>query len=55
MKHSDAFRGMWSTTFRGAIECGNMLITEITLNKTMQYNVKLLASSCFLLLPTFAF
>jgi len=40
---------MWSTTFRGAIECGNMLITEITLNKAMQYNVKLLASRCFVI------
>ena len=37
MVHSDAFRRMWSTTFRGAIECGNMFITEITLNKTIRY------------------
>ena len=41
--HSDAFRRIWSTTFRGAIECG---ITEITLNKTIRYNVNLLASRC---------
>ena len=34
MVHSDACRTMWSMTFSGAIECGNMLITEITLNKT---------------------
>ena len=45
MVHLDAFRRMWSTTFRGAIECGNMFITEITLNKTKRYNVNLLASS----------
>ena len=43
------FERMWSTTFRGAIECGNMLITEITLNKTMQYKVKLLVSRCFVI------
>ena len=42
--HSDAFRKMCWTTFRGAIECGNMFITELTLNKTIRYNVKLLAS-----------
>ena len=41
MVHSDAFRRMRSTSFRRAIECGNMFITEITLNKT------LLASRCF--------
>ena len=45
--HSDAVRRMWSTTFRGAIECGNMLITEITFYKTIRYNVKLLASRSF--------
>ena len=42
MVHSDTLRRMWSTTFRGAIECRNMPITEITLNKTIRYNVKLL-------------
>ena len=31
---------------RGAIECGNMFITEITINKTIRYNVKLLVSCC---------
>ena len=30
------------TTFRGGIECGILIITEITLNKTIRYNVKLL-------------
>ena len=43
------FERMWPTTFRGAIECGNMLITEITLNKTMQYNEQLLTSRCFVI------
>ena len=47
MVHSDAFRRIWSTTFRGAIACGNMFITETTLNKTIRYNVKLVASRCF--------
>jgi len=46
----ESFRRMWSTTFMGATECGNMVSTEITLNKTIQYNVKLLTSSCLLLL-----
>ena len=46
MMDSDTFRRMWSTTFRGAIECENMFITEITLNKTIRYNVKLLVSRC---------
>ena len=31
MVHSDTFRRMWSTTFREAIECGNMFITKITI------------------------
>ena len=31
MVHSDTFRRMWSTTYRGAIECGNMFITKITI------------------------
>ena len=44
------------TTFRGAIECGNIFITEITLNKSIRYYVKLLASRLlFLLLPIFVF
>ena len=47
MVHSDAFQRMWSTTFRGSIECGNIIITEITLIRTLRYNVKLLASGCF--------
>jgi len=47
MAHSDAFRKMWWTTFRGAIECGNMVITELTINKTIPYSVKLVASRCF--------
>ena len=47
MVHSDAFRRMWSTLYRGVIERGHMFITEITLNKTIRYNVKLLASHCF--------
>ena len=56
MVHSDALRRMWSTTFRGAIECENMPITEITLNKTIRYNVKLLTSRFLILfLPAFAF
>ena len=41
----ETFRRMWST-FSGAVECGNMLITEITLNKTIRYNVNLLAFRC---------
>ena len=53
--HSDAFRRMWSTTFRGAIECGTMFITEISLNKTIQYNVKLLASRCFFITSNIRF
>ena len=32
---------------RGAIECESMFFTEITLNKTVRYNVKFLASRCF--------
>ena len=47
MVHSNAYRRMWSTTFRGAFECGYMFITEITLNKIIRYNVELLASRCF--------
>ena len=40
MVHSDAFRRMWSTTFRGAIECRNMFITEITIiDNTVQRNL----------------
>ena len=42
-------------SFRGAIECGNMFITEITLNKTIRYNVKLLASRCFFITPNIRF
>ena len=33
------FWRMWSTSFRWAIACGNMFITEITLNKTLWYTV----------------
>jgi len=55
MVHLDAFRRMWSTTFRGAIECGNMFITEITLNKTIQYNVNMLASRCFFITSNIRF
>ena len=40
MTHADSFLRIWSTTFKGAIYCGNMVITEITLNKTIQYNTK---------------
>ena len=47
MVHSDAFRRMWSTLYRGVIERGHMFITEITLNKTIRYNVKLLVSRFF--------
>ena len=47
MVHSDTFRRMWSTTFREAIKCVRMFITKITLNKTIRYNVKLVASRCF--------
>ena len=40
MVHSDAFRRMWSTTFRGAIDCRNMFITEITIiDNTVQRNL----------------
>ena len=53
--HSDALRRMWLATFRGDIKCGNMFITKITHNKTIRYNVNLLASSVFLLLPIFVF
>jgi len=53
---STLFEECGPTTFKGVIECGNMFITEITLNNTIRYNVKLLASHCFfLLLQTFAF
>jgi len=55
MMHSDTFRRMWSTTYRGAIECGNMFITEITLNKTIRYNVRLLASHCFFITSNIRF
>ena len=42
-------------TFRGAIKCGNMFITEITHNTTIQYNVKLLASRCFFITSNIRF
>ena len=45
---------MWSTTFRGAIECGNMFITKITLNKTIRYNVNLLIAIFSTFLNTIA-
>ena len=56
MVHSDAFRRMGSTTFRGAIECGNMFITEITLIiRTLRYNVNMLASRCFFITSNIRF
>ena len=55
MVHCDGFRRMWSTTLRGVIECGNMVSTEITLNKTIRYSVKLLVSRCFFITSNIRF
>ena len=51
----DTFRRLWSTTFKGAIERRNIIITEIALNKTIRYNVKLLASGCFFITSNIRF
>ena len=55
MVHSDVFRRMWSTTFRGAIECQHMFITDITFDNTIRYNVKSLASRCFFITSNIRF
>ena len=55
MVHSDAFLRMWSTTFRRSIECGNIIITEITLIRTLRYNVDMLASRCFFITSNICF
>ena len=55
MVHSDLSRRMWWTTFRGAIESRNMFITKITMNKTIRYNVNLLASHCFIITANIRF
>jgi len=60
LKRCSAEKTLKAKTQNGAFYCylnrclGNMFITEIALNKTIRYNVKLLASR-FLLLTPFAF